>query len=329
MMKNKLILLTVLITLFISNLSFAQEGELMVYIEGSGLQKDEVNFFLKEDRTFLPIRSLSEIFGYELEFKDEDNSITIKNEDNILKIKTGEKYFLLNNQRKSMDVEAFIKDDSTFVPIRFIAEAFGKNVIWNGENYSVYIENMEFSGDEELSQYLDKESVYNSFINEPVGAAPPSLYFANKDYSVVLNYNGILIIENQTGTLKGAIDNRALDIAKMQGDVVTSIYGNEDNFLLISNDNGKSGYVYDIENDLLRHYDDVSHFDFKSAEFLDPTEGDDEEHLGAITYSKIQFGDGFSHMETNWNNLGASNFTILNEGQREIIQFRLSSIFEE
>lgn len=332
-MKNKILILTILITLFISSLSFAQGRDLEVYIDGTKLQDDEVNFFLKEDRTFLPIRTLSDFFDYELDFNDEDNSITIKNEDNNLKIKTEEKFFLLNNLRKTMDVEAFIEDGKTYVPIRFIAEAFGKNVIWNEENYSVYIEETVFTGDEKLNSHLDKDIVFNNFLNEPVGATAPSLYYGNKDYSVVFNYNGILVVENETGTLKGAIDNRALGLNLMEGDEVTKVYGNDDNMLFISNDSEKkSGYVYSIENDLLKHYDDVSHFDFQKANFVDPVEnGDvniDYNSEEAISYSMIRFGDGFSHLETNWDDLGDSNFTILNEGQKEIIQFRLSSIHE-
>jgi internalin A len=39
-----------------------------------------------------------------------------------------------------MDTAPFIKDNRTFVPIRFVSENLGANVYWNGEKREVTIE---------------------------------------------------------------------------------------------------------------------------------------------------------------------------------------------
>jgi len=58
---------------------------------------------------------------------------------------------LVNGNQISSDAEPFIFDGRTFVPIRFISEALGKNVTWDQSKYQVRIAdplalNEEFSG---------------------------------------------------------------------------------------------------------------------------------------------------------------------------------------
>lgn len=49
----------------------------------------------------------------------------------MLKLKIGSRIVNLDGNILHMDVEPFLKNDRTFVPVRFVAEAFGYNVEWN------------------------------------------------------------------------------------------------------------------------------------------------------------------------------------------------------
>ncbi|HEX9059922.1 MAG TPA: copper amine oxidase N-terminal domain-containing protein, partial [Clostridia bacterium] len=46
----------------------------------------------------------------------------------------------LNGQKKQMDTAAMLKDGRTFVPARYVAEAFGATVRWDSAIRTVYIE---------------------------------------------------------------------------------------------------------------------------------------------------------------------------------------------
>ena len=64
-----------------------------------------------------------------------DNEMKRKN----IKLTIGKKDFSVNGETKIMDVEPFIQDNRTFVPIRFISEALGYDVIWNNDTKEIEI----------------------------------------------------------------------------------------------------------------------------------------------------------------------------------------------
>ncbi|MGB9834147.1 MAG: protease inhibitor I42 family protein [bacterium] len=75
---------------------------------------------------------------------------------------------LVNGNQISSDVEPFIFDGRTFVPIRFISEALGKNVTWDQSKYEVRIAdpltlNEEFSG---KTLFVSKDSQLFSVVLE-------------------------------------------------------------------------------------------------------------------------------------------------------------------
>ncbi|MDI6868249.1 MAG: protease inhibitor I42 family protein [Coprothermobacterota bacterium] len=75
---------------------------------------------------------------------------------------------LVNGNQISSDAEPFIFDGRTFVPIRFISEALGKNVTWDQSKYEVRIAdplalNEEFSG---KTLFVSKDSQLFSVVLE-------------------------------------------------------------------------------------------------------------------------------------------------------------------
>ncbi len=59
----------------------------------------------------------------------------------MIKLKLNSKILNKDGKETTMDVAPFAKDNRTFVPIRFIAEAFGLNVEWKQETQEVIISN--------------------------------------------------------------------------------------------------------------------------------------------------------------------------------------------
>lgn len=69
----------------------------------------------------------------------------------IIKLKIGSASISVDKLKKQIDVSPFIKNDRTFVPVRFIAEAFGYNVDWNEKTEEVTIT------DDYASKYFETE----------------------------------------------------------------------------------------------------------------------------------------------------------------------------
>ena len=56
-------------------------------------------------------------------------TITKENGD-VVKVTLGSDVLTVNNKLSQMDTTAIIKDDRTFIPVRFVAEALGLEVEW-------------------------------------------------------------------------------------------------------------------------------------------------------------------------------------------------------
>lgn len=88
---------------------------------------------LVENRTFVPLRVISENMGYTVNWdKNADNSINvyITGTDFNLKLTTGSRLYYLNGSKLYFDVAPYIKNGSTMLPFRVIAELLGFKVDW-------------------------------------------------------------------------------------------------------------------------------------------------------------------------------------------------------
>ena len=86
--------------------------------------------YIKQDRTYVPIRALSEGFGAKVEWINGDRSVIITLDDKTVTMMIGLPYYWVNEELKMMDVSPEIQAETgrTFVPIRFAAEALGFQV---------------------------------------------------------------------------------------------------------------------------------------------------------------------------------------------------------
>jgi transcriptional regulator CtsR len=66
-------------------------------------------------------------------------SVTTSGIETIIKLVIGNTSYYVNNQLKTMDTAPIILESRTLLPIRFVAEAIGANVIWNNNERKVTI----------------------------------------------------------------------------------------------------------------------------------------------------------------------------------------------
>ncbi len=91
------------------------------------------------DRTMVPLRAIFEAMGAEVEWNEEIQTVSAVKDDIIVAAAIGNNIMYVNDEEKIMDVTPVIIDDRTLVPARFVAEAFGCDVEWDGNNNVVEI----------------------------------------------------------------------------------------------------------------------------------------------------------------------------------------------
>lgn len=96
------------------------------------------------DRTMLPARFVAENLGAKIEWNEENEVVTVtgKNEkDEVVKIviTIGSKTAQVNGGNIELDSPAFIENDRTYTPIRFISEQLGASVEWLESEQKVII----------------------------------------------------------------------------------------------------------------------------------------------------------------------------------------------
>ena len=98
--------------------------------------------FIKDNRTFVPIRFVAENLGFSVQWDAAERKVTIEENGLTIVMKIGSKTIYENGIKKSMDTAPFIKDNRTFVPIRFVAENLGFSVQWDAAERKVTIEGL-------------------------------------------------------------------------------------------------------------------------------------------------------------------------------------------
>ena len=132
-----LVLVLFVLSVMFSSVAFAS-GEIKVSIDGEYVDFD-VNPQIVNERTMVPFHAIFEALGAEVDWEnDTRTAIGIKN-DKVVKAQINNKTMYVDDVTKAMDIAPMIVGGRTLVPARFIAEAFGCKVDWDGYSRTVYI----------------------------------------------------------------------------------------------------------------------------------------------------------------------------------------------
>ncbi len=111
-----------------------QMGEILVYLEGEKLDLVQAPF-IKEGRAMVPLRGIMEALEAEVQWSRANGVHTIVITRGIKTVQ-----LTVDSQAAKIDGEAFrldaapeIVSDITFVPLRFVTEAFGAETRWDGQ----------------------------------------------------------------------------------------------------------------------------------------------------------------------------------------------------
>jgi hypothetical protein len=83
----------------------------------------------KNNRTMVPLRVISENLGAQVHWQDAQ--ITLSMDQATVKLNLNNRTVIKNGETEQLDVQPYMKNNRTYVPIRFIAETFGSQVHYN------------------------------------------------------------------------------------------------------------------------------------------------------------------------------------------------------
>lgn len=114
------------------------------------------------DRTMLPARFVAESLGAKVDWDEEKQLVTIvgvneKNEEVTILITIDSDIALVNGKEVKLDSPAFIENDRTYTPLRFISENLGAKVDWNEEQQKVTITKLQATETAETDESAEEK----------------------------------------------------------------------------------------------------------------------------------------------------------------------------
>ncbi|MCT4605101.1 MAG: copper amine oxidase N-terminal domain-containing protein [Marinisporobacter sp.] len=117
---------------------------------------------IKEGRTLIPVRAITEGLGANVAWNGEERKVTVSKGDIEIVFQLEDGKAFVNGEETAIDVPAQIMNNRTIVPLRFIAEQLGLKVDYDQDTETIEIEE---EIEEELVSTEDEtvvESVYGS-----------------------------------------------------------------------------------------------------------------------------------------------------------------------
>lgn len=114
--------------------------------------------YIKNSRTYVPIRFIAEELGYDVKWDGANKKVTMTSDGTTVELTIGSNKMMVNGKAVLLDAPAEIKDDRTFVPLRAIAEAFGEKVDYSSDYRAVYIgDNPKYNAFYKVVYYYEKK----------------------------------------------------------------------------------------------------------------------------------------------------------------------------
>ncbi|HOK62954.1 MAG TPA: N-acetylmuramoyl-L-alanine amidase family protein [Soehngenia sp.] len=184
-MKKRHIFLFLIMFLLVFNKSAYASEFFNVGIDGNNLKVRQVSVlldgnrldskipsFILGDRTLVPIRFVAENFGAVVGWEDKTKTVTVVNGPTVVILTVDSNKVLVNGVERILDKNSIPKlvtyndngklDARTMVPVRFISEVLGYEVLWDSKNYTAQINTST------VTNITDIRTIYDSNGNHQI-----------------------------------------------------------------------------------------------------------------------------------------------------------------
>jgi hypothetical protein len=139
-LKKLLSLISIsLLALILAVPAFAASKPIDVYINGSKVSFTAGSPYLANNSVLVPFRVVFEKLGLQVLWDAKTGTVTGKSSNLAITLKIGSDRATVNGTVKKLTTAPVSSAGTTYIPLRFIAEATGGTAVWNATNRSVQI----------------------------------------------------------------------------------------------------------------------------------------------------------------------------------------------
>lgn len=122
----------------ISQTDSGKRSFVRLYLNNQLLQTNQ-SPVIQNNRTLVPLRTIAEALDASVDWNQNTQTVTIQTSNKTINIPINSQKVLVDNKEILIDVPAQLMDNTTMVPLRFIAEQFDTHVSWDNASYSIQI----------------------------------------------------------------------------------------------------------------------------------------------------------------------------------------------
>ncbi|MGM0883294.1 MAG: stalk domain-containing protein [Bacillota bacterium] len=111
---------------------------IQVFVDGDKLDL-QTDPYLYKGTTLVQFRPIFEKLGLSIKWDAKNKKITGSKQALMINLTIGQSMAMVNGESKKLAVAPQIRNNSTYVPLRFIGEATGRKVIWDANLPAIYI----------------------------------------------------------------------------------------------------------------------------------------------------------------------------------------------
>ncbi len=132
------LILILLISSAFPNLAYANNSTIKVLVNGVEIKTDQPPI-IRNGRTLVPLRAIFEALNAKVEYEEGTRKITATRGNTRIVLYIGFNQALVNNKQVTLDVPSQVVNGRTLVPVRFVSEALGDRVFYDGTKREVRV----------------------------------------------------------------------------------------------------------------------------------------------------------------------------------------------
>jgi hypothetical protein len=204
-----------LLALVLAVPALAAEKPITVYINNSNLTFTAGTPYLKDNTVLVPFRVVFEKLGLQVLWDSKSGTVTGTGDGLNISLKVGSKRATVNGTVKQLTVAPVSTAGTTYIPLRFIAEATGGTAVWDSASRSVKITVPQSSSSDE-QDITALIQLSNKYYNEEKAISFYSLVDSESDnMESVADMNSLFELYDLKNTIE------SLKILSLAGDEAT------------------------------------------------------------------------------------------------------------
>lgn len=142
--KIALLLILVCSCFFVNEKVSAQANEtISIYVNGVEVSQATPHITVINQAVYIPLRIIAESIGANVEWYADESKIIVEHEQCDMVFWLEENKIIVDNIETKGSWKPYVKNGTTYVPVRFFAESFGMNVGWFQATCQVVLSNDE------------------------------------------------------------------------------------------------------------------------------------------------------------------------------------------